>query len=250
MGLFNMGNIRKKVQSAADSVTAAAKEATKDINIPDKIGDIKVPEQVTGLFAGQQEEKLDPAEQIKVGLAAPDALRLFYFLMTADGELHANELERFNSVCDEFGKDADVRQEDIVADCQAKLLASASIISPLVSAMSCVDGVLYAPMALPKDGVVITPKHLIWNLLAIAYSDDNCDDSERELIRHIAQRVGVSEAMILDMESYIYAINDIERELAWVKTTNQTYLAIDTSVKELEARKAAVFEGATDLISL
>jgi uncharacterized tellurite resistance protein B-like protein len=250
VGLFNVGNILGKVQEAAGTVTTAAMEATKDIKIPDVLQDFKVPDSVTDFFAGQTEQKLDAANQIKVGLTMQDALRLYFYLMAADGEIHSNELERFNAICEEYGKEFVERQGELVTECQEKLTATASSISPLVSAMSCVDSVLYAPADLVDDGANVTPKLLVWNLLALAYSDDNCDDLERELIRHVAQRVDVSEAAIMDMESYIHTINDLEREIAWVKTTNQTYLAIEASIKELEARKAAVFDGVTDLISL
>ncbi len=52
------------------------------------------------------------------------------------------------------------------------------------------------------------------------------------------------------MESSMLTLMDIERELAWIKTTNRPYLTIEAMVNELADRKNVISESILDLIAL
>ena len=52
------------------------------------------------------------------------------------------------------------------------------------------------------------------------------------------------------MESSMLTILDIEKEIAWIKTTDQPYLTIEERINELTKRKAVIFESVKDLITL
>ena len=54
----------------------------------------------------------------------------------------------------------------------------------------------------------------------------------------------------MEMESSILTLMDIEKELAWIKTTNKPYLTIEAMVNELADRKSVIFESVKDLIAL
>ena len=43
---------------------------------------------------------------------------------------------------------------------------------------------------------------------------------------------------------------DLEKELAWIKTTNKPYLTIEAMVNEIADRKSVIFESVKDLITL
>lgn len=96
----------------------------------------------------------------------------------------------------------------------------------------------------------ITPKLLVWDLLTIAYSDESYDERERKLLKYIVRKLGVDKAVFLEMESSMLTILDIEKEIAWIKTTDQPYLTIEARINELMKRKAVIFESVKDLITL
>ena len=96
----------------------------------------------------------------------------------------------------------------------------------------------------------ITPKLLVWDLLTVAYSDESYDESERKLIKYIVRKTNIDKAVFLEMESSLLTLMDIEKELAWIKTTNRPYLVIEAMVNELADRKNVIFESVKDLISL
>ena len=52
------------------------------------------------------------------------------------------------------------------------------------------------------------------------------------------------------MESCILTILDVEKEIAWIKTTNRPYLTIEARINELTKRQAAIFDSVKDLIAL
>ena len=64
------------------------------------------------------------------------------------------------------------------------------------------------------------------------------------------RKLGVDKAVFLEMESSMLTILDIEKEIAWIKTTDQPYLIIEARINELMKRKAVIFESVKDLITL
>ena len=91
---------------------------------------------------------------------------------------------------------------------------------------------------------------MIWNLLTIAYSDESYDETERKLLKYIVRKLQIDKAVFLEMESSILTILDIEKEIAWIKTTDRPYLTIEARVNELTKRQAAIFDSVKDLITL
>ena len=96
----------------------------------------------------------------------------------------------------------------------------------------------------------ITPKLLVWDLLTIAYSDESYDETERKLLKYIVRKLQIDKAVFLEMESSILTILDIEKEIAWIKTTDRPYLTIEARVNELTKRQAVIFDSVKDLITL
>lgn len=96
----------------------------------------------------------------------------------------------------------------------------------------------------------ITPKLLVWNLLTIAYSDQEYAEAERKLLKYIVRKLDIDKAVFLEMENSILTLMDLEREVAWIKTTDRPYLTIEAMVNEIADRKNVIFESVKDLITL
>ena len=69
-------------------------------------------------------------------------------------------------------------------------------------------------------------------------------------MKYIVRKTNIDKAVFLEMESSILTLMDIEKELAWIKTTNKPYLTIEAMVNELMDRRNVIFESVKDLISL
>lgn len=86
--------------------------------------------------------------------------------------------------------------------------------------------------------------------MTIAYSDESYDETERKLLKYIVRKLQIDKAVFLEMESSILTILDIEKEIAWIKTTDRPYLTIEARVNELAKRQAVIFDSVKDLITL
>lgn len=181
-------------------------------------------------------------------ISTRNAIKIVYYLMAADGEIFHSEEEKFDSIGKELDPDFAKNKEQIIKECQAQLDKA---IDPEDYYDTLQDGVEDALLRSRKTAdTFITPKLLVWNLLTVAYSDESYDETERKLIKYIVRKTNIDKAVFLEMESSILTLMDIEKELAWIKTTNRPYLVIEAMVNELADRKNVIFESVKDLISL
>lgn len=202
-----------------------------------------------GSVIGPREEAI--VLPVESGLTTRDALRLFYYEMSADGMVVDDELAKFKDIG--TGLSDNVSESDLTAiidECQGKVDTSQSAVSSLIPAITCIDKLLYDPSALSENEEIIPPRLVVWNMLALAYSDGDCSNEERDVVNHVAQVVKVEESLVLEMESFVITLTDLQREEDWIKTTEWSYLTIEAAIQDIEARKSAVLDGAMDLIVL
>ena len=168
--------------------------------------------------------------------------------MAADGEIYHREEEKFDLIGMELDPDFSKSKEQIIRECQAAL---DKVIDPEDYYDALQDGAEEVLLSSQKtEGASISPKHLVWNLLSVAYSDEKYNDAERRFLKYVVRKLNIDKAVFLEMESSMLALMDIERELAWIKTTNRPYLTIESMVNELADRKNVIFESVLDLIAL
>ena len=51
------------------------------------------------------------------------------------------------------------------------------------------------------EEATISSKLLVWDLLTVAFSDENYNDSERRLLKYIVRKLNLDKASFLEMES-------------------------------------------------
>lgn len=176
------------------------------------------------------------------------ALQIIYYLMAADGAIFHSEEEKFDAIGAELDPDFADDKASIINCCRTQL---DKVINPEDYYDALQGGVEEAIAGIRETSEsIITPKLLVWNLLTVAYSDESYDETEQKLIKYIVQRLDIDKAVFLEMESSMLTMLDIEKEIAWIKTTNRPYLTIEARVNELEKRKNVVFDSVKDLITL
>lgn len=181
-------------------------------------------------------------------IAIRNALQIIYYLMAADGTVFHSEEEKFDAIGSELDPDFADSKPAIIKVCSAQL---EKIMDPEDYYDVLQDGVENAILSSNVTAdTCITPKLLVWDLLTIAYSDESYDESERKLLKYIVRKLGIDKAIFLEMESSILTIVDIEKEIEWIRTTDQPYLTIEARINELTKRKSVIFESVKDLITL
>lgn len=239
------------LQKAADA-TKAAKLAVQDMaadakqSREKKKADAQKAAAAKEIIAAAESEK-GTAPVVK-SIATRNALQIIYYLMAADGTVSHREEETFDAIGSELDPDFADNKPAIIKTCSAQL---EKIIDPEDYYDVLQDGVKNAIQSSGESAdTFISPKLLTWDLLTIAYSDEHYDETERKLLKYVIRKLHVDKTVFLEMESSMLTILDIEKEIAWIKTTNQPYLTIEARINELAKRKSVIFESAKDLITL
>ena len=247
---IDLSEAKEKIQKATDSTV----EAVKKVKLPEvdtegikNIFKKKDAEQSSD--AEKTEEELKEAEVLSIKvIPTRNAIKIFYYLMAADGEIFHSEEEKFDSIGKELDPNFAEHKEQIVKECQAQL---DKVIDPEDYYDTLQDGIEDELIHMKvTDDSFITPKLLVWDMLTVAYSDEEYNEVERKLLKYVVRKVNIDKAVFLEMESSILTLMDIEKELEWIKTTNKPYLTIEAMVNELNDRKSVIFESVKDLIAL
>ena len=246
MALKDLGKLKKTLQDAVDT----AKTKVQDVKLPEikapDLKDIKIAEQVKKVIPKKEETTYTFAQSGI--LATRNALEIFYYLMAADGDIHPAELEKLDLIGAELDPNYMDHKDEIIVACKAQ---TEKAIDPEDYMDVLEDGIdrAIADSRATEDSF-ITPKLLVWDMLAIAYSDDTYDETERKLLKYAVRKLGVDKAVFLELESSIQTLIALEQELQWIKTTDRPYLTIESMVNEIADRKAVVFASVQDLIAL
>lgn len=263
-------NFKRKFQDAVDATkeidfSEAKEKIQKTANMAaENVKKIKMPEVDVKKIFKKKDVKEDSTKNNELkkenvmnddmgalsikAIPTRNAIKIFYYLMAADGKIFHNEEEKFDAIGKELDPDFVDHKEQIVKECQIqldKVIDTEDYFDALREGVE--DALLYMKTT---DDTFITPKLLVWDLLTVAYSDEKYNEVERKLIKYIVRKTNIDKAIFLEMESSILTLIDIEKELDWIKTTNKQYLVIEAMVNELKDRRNAVFESVKDLIML
>ena len=231
--LNEAGNATKKV---AETVRDTAKEIDKD----------KVKEIFKKKETKPKEIPLLPVDVQKIPLYS--ALKIIYYLMSVDGSVSQEENDKFDVLGNDFVNDFASLKEILVEECKVSVVNTIDAVDYYDVVQEAVEDLLLTPIK--SEDVCVSPKFVLWNLLAFAYSDENYAEAERRLIKYFVRKLNIDKAIFLELESSLVTLMDLEKELAWIKTTDKPYLTIEAIVKELENIKRVIFESIKDIITL
>lgn len=285
MALFNLKKLKDTVEKSADSIKksvsdAAEKmpESAKNINISESMKDMAGKGQSMmdilkakgdELVSSRKEKEDETKAAIKNALrdkkggeavfSVRDALRIMYCMMLIDGNVSEEEEEKFCEIGLACDQDFDACKKQLIDECNGVVQSESAQGIDFVSIAS-VDSEEYYDQIHDYVGDLIKEenfyqtegvraKWLIWNLLAIAYSEGDYSTNERRLMRYIAKKSGVDNTVLLEMEHTFSTLIAIEKEEEWLKSSDRPYKVIEERVVELSNRKNAIMQGINALIS-
>lgn len=285
MPLFNIKkfveNAGKSTEGLVKNITDAAEklpDSAKNFNLADSVKDMMDKGQETmesirskgeEVFAAQKEKTENTKKAIKDALAdqeckeavipVRDALHIMYCLMAVDGTISEEEEDKFEEIgnaCDPgFAAYKDSLIEECLAASRLETVYGHAFVpetpedeEDYYNQIHDYVGDLIAENKLTtSDGV--RAKILLWNLLAIAFSECDYSANEKRLIRYFAKRAGVEHTVLLEMEHTIRTLVAIEKEEEWLKSTDRSYREVEERVNELADRKNTIMQGVNALIA-
>lgn len=285
MALFNLKKLKDTVEKSADGIKKSVSDAAG--KMPDSAKNINLSESMKDM-AGKGQSMMDilkakgdelvssrkgKADETKAAIkdalrdkkgreaffSVRDALRIMYCLMLIDGNVSEEEEEKFNEIGLACDQDFDSCKKQLIDECNGAVQSESAQGIEFVSIAS-VDSEEYYDQIHDYVGDLIKEenfyqtegvraKWLIWNLLAIAYSEGDYSTNERRLMRYIAKKSGVDNTVLLEMEHTLSTLIAIEKEEEWLKSSDRPYKVIEERVVELSNRKNAIMQGINALIS-
>ncbi len=177
------------------------------------------------------------------------AVKIVYFLMAADGLVYSSEEEKYVDIARELYSVFDSKRSEIDEYCKLRISeanASNDYFSALVNALK---QLLNEPIE-TGDGFI--PSSLfLWNLFAIAYSDNSYSPEEEKIIKYVAAYMDVEKSVFLEFENAIKTIGKLDEEKSIITAFGEKQLSCDSFVKymdEIENRKRTILENVKGLI--
>jgi len=235
MALFDINKIKESVGRSADeirkSISEAAEklpESAKNINFSESMKDMaeKGQQMMDSLkakgdeLAASGKEMADDAKAAvdaalsdrgsEAVFSTRDALRIMYCLMLIDGTVFAEEGAKYSEIGEASDRDFDIFKKQLIDECLAMAQSESAQGVEFISLDSGYSEEYYDQI---RDyvGDLITEENfyrtegvraqeLLRNLLVIAHSEGEYSADERRLIRYVAEKSGVEEAVLLEME--------------------------------------------------
>ncbi len=231
------GSVSKNVAQAADSVAQAAGEAAEAA--------IKV---ARGPEKKDNSHAETPQGQEITAVTTLNALQVFYYFMAVDGEIPEAEMATF----DEIGQKLDEKFEEhstwIIGEC-SKRVREARNSSDYYSAIRNSIEQALRTFQNPQEDCISTAL-LIWDLLVIAGSDSKFENAENQVLEFVVETTCYPRDRFLELKQSFLTIQDMEKEMEWLKAADRPYRTIEPHVKELEKRRNDILDSVHALIIL
>lgn len=240
---IDVDDVQKKVANAAGSATAAFKDAAG--KAADAVGEASstAASMLQGERAPEDEHGPQEARILAVG-----AVRSFYYLMAADGEISPEEAEWFDSIGESLVAEYATVRDDVRKRCERMLEELHSADDRAETAANLVEKEISDSSS--AEGEVIDPYLFIWNMFVMANRDGDCCEIERSIIERTVGLLELDRDRITELECAVLTLHEIEDEIEWLKVSDKSYSEIAPLIDELEVRRGVVFASAHDLIAL
>ena len=188
-------------------------------------------------------------EEERPSVASRSALQVMYCLMAIDGQLHPAEEEKLDAIGRELLPDEyDRVRNSLFASCRSKIGTPTDAEESYDVISDCARDALDAPV-LPHSPV-LPSRLLIWNLLAIAESDNSYSRTEKRFIQSIARMLRIGHDVFLELESTMETLQDLEHELDTLKASDRPYAVVSPRIQEINTRISHVMASVEDLAAM
>ena len=229
-------------------------ESAKNININESIQDItkKSGEAFDNMVKSGGElidnamQAMKKPEEPNDFITSEDALKILYYLMSIDGAVAAEEMDKFDAIGTDTDPEFDSKKETILEECRGKIAKAFDEEDVYDTIHDAVSECIKHSQSTSEGS--IRPQLLLWNLTVVAFSEGEYSELEKRLIRYITKQLGFDNSMILEMESDIRTLLAIEKEEQWLKSSNRQYMEIEVHMNELADRKNTIMQGVQALM--
>ena len=235
MALFDINKIKESVGRSAGEIRKSISEAAE--KLPDSAKNINLSESMKDMaekgqhmmeslkakgdeLAASGKEKADDAKAVidaalsdrgsEAVFSTRDALRIMYCLMLIDGTVFAEEGAKYSEIGTASDQDFDIFKKQLIDECLSMAQSESAQGVEFISLESEDSEEYYEQIRNYVGDLIkeenfyrtegVRARELIRSLLAIAHSEGEYSEDERRLIRYVAEKSGVDDAALIEME--------------------------------------------------
>ena len=180
---------------------------------------------------------------MKIIISKEDALKVYYYLMYADGLISDDETALFDQILltihrvdqiEGFDREGyiEIVKEPIVNECNAEISGIEGKKNKFIKAFELIKEILKKDDYSNRVHIVglesmarmngISNKVFIWNLLALALADNEYAEEEKEIIDYIIDKVENSHEDITQFNQIFVTATAILKELEWINSIDES----------------------------
>ena len=246
MGLFD------RVKKQLGNVTETAKKAAE--NLPDSVKEIDTEKALKGFrsIGGEAFQKIkndsadlyDKAKESlqkkepTIYIREEDALKIMYYLMASDMSIDDEEIEMFDSIGHDLDPNYDTYRDAIINSCQAKIAGISDSEEFYDIVHEQVNSAIHDSQNSTEGNVV--PRVLLWNLITIAFAENDYSTNERRLIRSVARTLEIDAAVLKEMEGAIRTMMALTEEERILRSSERKYAEVEPYMNEVADRRQTI----------
>ena len=171
----------------------------------------------------------------------------FYYMMAVDGDISEQEKESLNMIGQELDPEKFFEYKNSLNDLYKEQISNvidADDVYDLIA--EGVDKALTDEADDNESGISL--RLLIWNMLTVAFSDNDYSDNERRLLKHIVRTHDIEKDVFLEMEQLMKTNIAVSKEIEAMERSEKPYSEIRPIIDELEERRQVIINSAKALI--
>lgn len=179
-----------------------------------------------------------------------DELKIYYLFTLIDGKATVEENQKFAELC-KTKKFGNYDKEKIIKECK-KLLDDSKNINEcsILDRMNRIIG--WEEFEIWGNSYIEASdsQRIIWNLISLAYTDNDFSEVERKAINLWAKNFKIPKKVYQDMFDIAQTMLDMTKQKEWLTSTSRPYNEINEKVKKIDKRIQELYESVETLISL
>lgn len=244
-------NIPKVVQDlpkAMQEIPKAVQEIPKAVQgTVEKGGEAFNAWKEKGADAARQRQEALHRPDAPLLLSTKDALKIIYYLMSSDGIIQDKEEEKFDEIARAMDPSFDEHKADLLNECKAQVEKAYDEDDYYDYIHDSIRDIVEASRKTNKGEV--QGRLLIWNMLAIVYSDGNRSAIEQRLIRYTAREISIDKAILPEMEASIKTMAALQDEAQWLMDSGREYTRVKEQMEQITKRQHTIMQGVEALIT-
>ncbi len=256
MGLFDsvkkqLGNAAKTAQKAAENLPDSVRQIDVDKTFKGfrKAGEDavrKIKSDSTNLYSKTMDSFQKKEKEATQFIRDEDALKIMYYLIAADMSMKAEEMEMFDSIGRDLDADYEMHRNEIIGGCNSKLAVTADVDEYYDIIHEQVSAAIHNSQSSGEGDIL--PTLLLWNMISIAFSENEYSTIEKRLIRSTARTLGLDEAIPKEMEAAARTMIALAKEEEILQASDRKFSEVKPYMDEIAERKQSIMENVQALL--